>query len=165
MKRIIALDFGTKRTGVAVTDPMQIIASGLDTVLTPDLISFLKSYMVSEPVSTIVLGEPKQMDNTPSESEAAIGAFILTLEAEFPDIEIARPEVFCGLDWWNCKDSYYNDNYKTKYAVEPKTNEWLVANACGIHLWNNFTYNKHDIDFSTTHPQSLYNILYNIIFN
>ena len=92
MKRIIALDFGTKRTGVAVTDPMQIIASGLDTVLTPDLISFLKSYMVSETVSTIVLGEPKQMDNTPSESEAAIGAFILTLEAEFPDIEIARQD-------------------------------------------------------------------------
>ncbi|MDA0277300.1 MAG: Holliday junction resolvase RuvX [Bacteroidetes bacterium] len=92
MKRIIALDFGTKRTGVAVTDPMQIIASGLDTVLTPDLISFLKSYMFSEPVSTIVLGEPKQMDNTPSESEAAIGAFILTLEAEFPDIEIARQD-------------------------------------------------------------------------
>jgi putative Holliday junction resolvase len=48
--------------------------------------------MVSEPVSTIVLGEPKQMDNTPSESEAAIGAFILTLEAEFPDIEIARQD-------------------------------------------------------------------------
>ena len=92
MKRIIALDFGTKRTGVAVTDPMQIIASGLDTVLTPDLISFLKSYMVSEPVSTIVLGEPKQMDYSPSESEAAIGAFILTLEAEFPDIEIARQD-------------------------------------------------------------------------
>ena len=92
MKRIIALDFGTKRTGVAVTDPMQIIASGLDTVLTTDLISFLKSYMVTEPVSTIVLGEPKQMDNTPSESEAAIGSFILTLKAEFPGIEIARQD-------------------------------------------------------------------------
>ncbi len=92
MKRIIALDFGTKRTGVAVTDPMQIIASGLDTVLTKDLISFLKSYLNSEPVSTIVLGEPKQMDNTPSESEAAIKALILTLEAEFTGIEIARQD-------------------------------------------------------------------------
>lgn len=92
MKRIIALDFGTKRTGVAVTDPMQIIASGLDTVLTKDLISFLKSYLNSEPVSTIVLGEPKQMDNTPSESEAAIKELILTLEAEFTGIEIARQD-------------------------------------------------------------------------
>ncbi len=92
MKRIIALDFGTKRTGVAVTDPMQIIASGLDTVLTKDLISFLKSYLNSEPVSTIVLGEPKQMDNTPSDSEAAIKELILTLEAEFTGIEIARQD-------------------------------------------------------------------------
>ncbi|MDB4768419.1 Holliday junction resolvase RuvX [Flavobacteriaceae bacterium] len=92
MKRIIALDFGTKRTGVAVTDPMQIIASGLDTVLTKDLISFLKSYLNSEPVSTIVLGEPKQMDNTPSESEAAIKELILTLEAEFTGIKIARQD-------------------------------------------------------------------------
>jgi len=92
LKRIIALDFGTKRTGVAVTDPMQIIASGLDTVLTKDLISFLKSYLNSEPVSTIVLGEPKQMDNTPSESEAAIKELILTLEAEFTGIEIARQD-------------------------------------------------------------------------
>ena len=92
MKRIIALDFGTKRTGVAVSDPMQIIASGLDTVLTKDLISFLKSYLNSEPVSTIVLGEPKQMDNTPSESEAAIKELILTLEAEFTGIEIARQD-------------------------------------------------------------------------
>lgn len=92
MKRIIALDFGTKRTGIAVTDPMQIIASGLDTVLTKDLLHFLKSYLNSEPVSTIVLGEPKQMDNTPSESEAAIKALILTLEAEFTGIEIARQD-------------------------------------------------------------------------
>lgn len=92
MKRIIALDFGTKRTGVAVTDPMQIIASGLDTVFTKDLVPFLKSYLNSEPVSTIVLGEPKQMDNTPSESEAAIKALILTLETEFPGIEIARQD-------------------------------------------------------------------------
>ena len=76
----------------AVTDPMQIIASGLDTVLTKDLISFLKSYLNSEPVSTIVLGEPKQMDNTPSESEAAIKELILTLEAEFTGIEIARQD-------------------------------------------------------------------------
>ena len=80
------------------------------------------------------------------------------------DIDIARPEVFCGLDWWNCKDSYYSDQYKTKYAVEPKTNDWLLGNACGIHLWNNFTYNKHDIAFHLVHPQSLYNILYQIIF-
>ena len=78
---------------------------------------------------------------------------------------VARPEVFCGLDWWNCKESYYNDSYKTKYAVEPKSNEWLVENAVGIHMWNNFTFNKHDIVFDDVNQKSLYKILYNIIYN
>ena len=76
---------------------------------------------------------------------------------------VARPEVFCGLDWWSCKESYYDNKYKVKYAVEPKTNDWIIENAIGVHLWNNFTYNKHAIDFEKIHPESLYARLYALI--
>lgn len=92
MNRIIALDFGTKRTGIAVTDPMQIIASGLDTVPTKDLIPYLKQYMKTEPVGTFVVGEPKQMNSSPSESEVHIKALIPKLTAAFPEVLIDRQD-------------------------------------------------------------------------
>ena len=76
MSRILAIDYGLKRTGIAVTDALQIIASGLTTVATNDLISFLKEYLEKEPVELFLVGEPKQMDNTASESEALIIPFI-----------------------------------------------------------------------------------------
>ena len=68
MGRILALDYGKKRTGIAVTDELQIIASGLTTVETKDIFNFLKKYIASEKIELFVVGEPKQMDNTPSES-------------------------------------------------------------------------------------------------
>ena len=67
MARILALDFGLKRTGIAVTDPLQLIASGLTTVATSDLMSFLEEYTGQERVERIVVGEPRQTDNQPSE--------------------------------------------------------------------------------------------------
>ena len=90
MGRILALDYGKKRTGIAVTDDLQIIASGLTTVNTFDVITFLKHYMSNETVETIVIGLPKQMDNTYSESESLIQEFIPKLETEFPNIPIER---------------------------------------------------------------------------
>lgn len=90
MARIIALDFGKKRTGIAVTDTLQIIASGLTTVETPKLISFLQDYFKKEEVSLILIGKPKQMDNTASESEALILPFIEKLASTFPNIPIKR---------------------------------------------------------------------------
>lgn len=90
MGRLLALDFGTKRTGIAVTDPMQIIASGLKTVETKELLDFLKSYIESEEVDAFVIGLPKQMDNTMSESETDILKFIKVLEKQFPQISIKR---------------------------------------------------------------------------
>mgnify|MGYP003672719107 CR=1 FL=1 len=132
--------------------------SKLDYVPNIGVLRFTKGHQLLDAVITKIENKLK-----PSEFCDNMNIF-RKLVVKQTDIEIARPEVFCGLDWWNCKDSYYNGNYKTKYAVEPKTNEWLVANACGIHLWNNFTYNKHDIDFNKIHPKSLYTILYQIIF-
>ncbi len=92
MARILALDFGKVRTGIAVTDELQLIASGLETVETQDLIPFLKQYVPAEGVSTIVIGEPKQMDGSPSESESLIQDFLKRLGKEFPAIVIERQD-------------------------------------------------------------------------
>jgi len=90
MARILAIDFGTKRTGLAVTDELQLIASGLTTVETKNLISFLKEYLKKEKVACILVGEPKQMDNTPSESEVFIAKFLEKLDKEIPGLLIKR---------------------------------------------------------------------------
>ena len=90
MARILAIDYGKIRTGLAVTDDMQIIASGLTTVNTKELITFLKDYLSKEQVELFLVGEPKQMDNTPSESEALIIPFLGKLENTFPNVPIKR---------------------------------------------------------------------------
>jgi putative pre-16S rRNA nuclease len=90
MAQIIALDFGVKRTGIAVTDDLQIIASGLTTVATEHLLDFLEKYLRKENVELFLIGEPKQMNNTPSESEKYIGEFIKKLEKKFTTIPIRR---------------------------------------------------------------------------
>ncbi|MAL22855.1 MAG: Holliday junction resolvase RuvX [Xanthomarina sp.] len=90
MGRILAIDFGKVRTGIAVTDELQLIASGLETVATKDLITFLKNYIATEQVELFVVGEPKQMNNEPSESEALIIPFLEKLTKAFPKIPIER---------------------------------------------------------------------------
>ena len=90
MGRLLAIDYGTKRTGIAITDELQIIASGLTTVSTTDLIVFLKDYVSNETVDKIVVGLPKQMDNTDSESEVYIQKFLVKLEKQIPNISIVR---------------------------------------------------------------------------
>ena len=90
MARILAIDFGTKRTGIAVTDELQIIASGLTTVNTKELLQFLKNYIKKEQVELFLVGEPKQMDNTASQSEIHIAPFIGKLEKVFPNIPVQR---------------------------------------------------------------------------
>ena len=90
MARILAIDFGEKRTGIAVTDELQIIASGLTTVNTTELLFFLKEYNSQEKVELILIGHPKQMDNSNSESEALILPFIQKLEKLLPQIPMKR---------------------------------------------------------------------------
>ncbi len=90
MARILALDYGNKRTGIAVTDEMQIIASGLATVPTKDLIPYLEKYFAQENVELVLVGEPKQMDNTASQSEVAISEFIVKFKNRFPNMELKR---------------------------------------------------------------------------
>ncbi len=90
MARILALDYGKKRTGIAVTDELQIIASGLTTVDTKDIFSFLKNYTQKENVELFLIGEPKQMNNNVSESEKLIIPFIKKLKEVFKNIPIGR---------------------------------------------------------------------------
>lgn len=90
MGRILAIDFGKKRTGIAVTDELQIIASGLTTVYTEDLIHFLKEYISKNQVELFLVGKPKQMNNTDSESEALILPFLKKLENQIPQIPLLR---------------------------------------------------------------------------
>ena len=92
MGRILAIDFGRKRTGIAVTDELRIIASGLATVATHDLVPFLQKYVAEEKVDIIIVGEPKQMDNTPSESEAYIIPFLNRLAKVFPNMPVERQD-------------------------------------------------------------------------
>jgi len=90
LARILALDYGTIRTGIAVTDELQIIASGLTTVETKKIFSFLTTYLKNENVELFVIGEPKQMNNKESESEQFIKPFIEKLKTTFPKIPIKR---------------------------------------------------------------------------
>ena len=90
MARILAIDYGKKRTGIAVTDELQIIASGLTTVPTDELLEFLESYLAKEKVELFLVGEPKQMDSSASESEILIKPFIEKLKNKFPTINIVR---------------------------------------------------------------------------
>ena len=90
MARILAIDFGEKRTGLAVTDELQIIASGLTTVATKDLLTFLKEYTINQSVELFIVGKPKQMNNTESESEKLILPFLKSLEKSFPKIPLIR---------------------------------------------------------------------------
>lgn len=90
MSRILAIDYGTKKTGIAITDELQMIASGLTTVSSKDIFVFLKKYLDKEQVSLILVGEPKTLDNKPSESEKVIAPFVEKLKRTFPKIEIKR---------------------------------------------------------------------------
>ena len=88
MARILAIDYGGKRTGIAVTDPLQIIATGLTTIESKQLILFLKKYFMEEQVERIVIGMPKNWDETDTHGTPLVKAAIKKLQKEFPDMPI-----------------------------------------------------------------------------
>ncbi|MBO7290540.1 MAG: Holliday junction resolvase RuvX [Bacteroidaceae bacterium] len=88
MARLLAIDYGKKRTGLAVSDEMQIIAGGLTTVPTVELLDFLLDYVKREPVECIIVGLPKQMNNEPSENMCRITPFVNRLRKLLPDIPV-----------------------------------------------------------------------------
>src|SRR3954463_9682983 len=90
MGRILAIDYGSKRVGLAVTDPLRIIASGLTAIHSKDLIKYLEDYFKKEVVDIIVVGEPKTMQNLQSDSARFIEPFVTNLRKRFPEIKIER---------------------------------------------------------------------------
>ena len=90
MPRILSIDYGLKRTGLAVTDPLQIIATGLTTVESKQLIPFLKDYFAREEVELIIIGEPKNWDDTDTHATPLVEKIIKQLEKNFPTIPIKR---------------------------------------------------------------------------
>ncbi|MBS9768936.1 MAG: Holliday junction resolvase RuvX [Flavobacteriaceae bacterium] len=90
MGRILAIDYGRKRTGIAVTDPLQIIANGLCTVSSAELLAFLEGYFQKEEVETVVVGYPKTLQNTASESVRYINPFLKNLTKKFPNLHIVQ---------------------------------------------------------------------------
>ncbi len=92
MARIIAIDYGTKRSGIAVTDELQLIASGLTTVETKELLSFLKKYLSEEKVEAVVLGEPKRMSGEASDVEVNILRFSQSIIKTLPNLTIIRQD-------------------------------------------------------------------------
>lgn len=86
--RVMAFDYGTKRIGIAVTDPLQMIATGLDTVHPNQIIEYLKKYLQTEQVERFILGDPKQMDGTPSQSAPHVKGFANLLKKTFPAIPV-----------------------------------------------------------------------------
>ena len=88
MGRILAIDYGKKRTGIAVSDTLQLIANGLTTVPTVELMSFLTDYVSREPVERIIVGLPKQMNNEASENAKRIEPFVRTLRKAMPNIPV-----------------------------------------------------------------------------
>lgn len=90
MGRILAIDYGMKRVGLAATDPLQLIANGLNTVSTAELMKFLTDYFARERVDCVVIGYPVQMNNTPSQSVRYINEFIKKFLKRFPSIPIVQ---------------------------------------------------------------------------
>jgi putative Holliday junction resolvase len=88
MPRILAIDYGTKRVGLAVTDPLKIIASALDTVHSKDIINFLKEYVLKEEVEAFVVGMPVNLDGEDTNNTSHVKGFVKTLKKTFPDIPV-----------------------------------------------------------------------------
>lgn len=90
MARILSIDYGLKRTGIAVTDPLQIIATGLTTIESKTLIPFLKDYFVKEPVELIIIGEPKNWDDTDTHATPLVEKCIKDLQKNFPTMPVKK---------------------------------------------------------------------------
>src|SRR5665213_1328809 len=88
MARILCIDYGLKRTGISVSDPLQIIATGLTTVNSGDLVPFLKDYFKKEQVELIIIGEPKNLDNSDTHATPLVKAIIIKLKKEFPQMPL-----------------------------------------------------------------------------
>ncbi len=136
MGRILALDYGSKRTGIAITDELQMIASGLATVATSELITFLKKYIASEKVVLVLVGEPKQKDGTHSSIEEEIQKFLKKFSSTFPDLEVKR------VDERYTSKMAFQTMIDSGLKKKQRQNKALVDEISATIILQEFLYNK-----------------------
>ena len=129
--------------------------------LTPNigLLRFPPSHPVIE--STIKKIENKLSISTGTDNMNIFKKFV----NKFMEEHVSPAEHFCPVPWWQTKELYYSDNYLIKYGVTTPDNKTILNNCYGIHCWNNITFNKHNIIFNKCHVNSLYTMIYNIVYN
>ena len=137
MGRVLAIDFGKKRTGIAVTDELQIIASGLTTVNTADLLSFLKEYTTKEKVELFLMGLPKQLDNSESESEALILPFLKKIATLFPQIPMKR------IDERFTSKMAFQTMIDSGMKKKQRRNKAMVDEISATIILQSYLYNEH----------------------
>lgn len=137
MARILAIDYGKKRTGIAVTDELQIIASGLTTVDTNELMEFLKTYTSNEQVELFLVGEPKQKDGSASQSEELILPFLQQLKDVFPNIPIER------VDERFTSKMAFQTMIDSGLKKKQRQNKALVDQISATIILQSYLYNKH----------------------
>ncbi|MDP2688237.1 MAG: Holliday junction resolvase RuvX [Aequorivita sp.] len=136
MGRILALDYGSKRTGVAITDELQLIASGLTTVATFELMEFLKKYIASEKVELVLVGEPKQKDGTHSNIEEEIQKFLMKFSKVFPDLAVKR------VDERYTSKMAFRTMIDSGLKKKQRQNKALVDEISATIILQEFLYNK-----------------------
>jgi putative Holliday junction resolvase len=136
MGRILALDYGSKRTGIAITDELQLIASGLTTVATSELMDFLKQYIASEKVELVLVGEPKQKDGTHSNIEEEIQKFLKKFAGVFPDINVKR------VDERYTSKMAFQTMIDSGLKKKQRQNKALVDEISATIILQEFLYNK-----------------------
>jgi len=136
MGRILALDYGSKRTGIAITDELQLIASGLTTVSTSELMDFLKNYIASEKVELVLVGEPKQKDGTHSNIEEEIQKFLKKFSEVFRDLEVKR------VDERYTSKMAFQTMIDSGLKKKQRQNKALVDEISATIILQEFLYNK-----------------------
>lgn len=139
MPRILCIDYGKKRTGIAVTDPLQIIATGLTTVASPALISFLKDYFKQEEVELIVIGDPKNLDDSDTHATPLVKEIVKRIEKEFPKIPVKKvDERFTSK---MAKTAMIEMGMKKKYRRNKRTVDEIAATIMLQEYMGNSSFN------------------------
>ena len=136
MGRILALDYGSKRTGIAITDELQLIASGLTTVSTSELMDFLRKYFASEKVTLVLVGEPKQKDGTHSSIEVEIQKFLKKFSEVFQQMEVKR------VDERYTSKMAFQSMIDSGLKKKQRQNKALVDEISATIILQEFLYNK-----------------------
>lgn len=133
MARILCIDYGLKRTGIAVTDPLQIIATGLTTVASPELIRFLRDYFAKEAVERVLVGEPRNLDDSDTHASGLVRNLVKKLKKEFPQIPVemvderytSKMAVRAMIDMGMKKMQRRNKSLVDEIAATLMLQEWL----------------------------------------